>query len=208
MNTADAFKLAMDLMAQHKLPENGWTFQWSYARHQFGLCSYRHKLIRLSRKLTELNNETQVRDTILHEIAHVLVGRGHHHGPVWKLKAIEVGAKPEACYSTKEVVMPTSTYHGICRDCGVKIPRVRRPSRSVLISAYHPKCRWDKNRGKIDWYCHGVKMHGLIESVPAPGVFEHHDTLPVAAQKLEPVKTDLTQSDISEMWERLNKIVL
>ena len=42
----------------------------------------------------------EVRDTILHEIAHALVGPGHGHDAVWKAKCVEVGAKPEAAAAT------------------------------------------------------------------------------------------------------------
>lgn len=38
-----------------------------------------------------------IRDTILHEIAHALVGPNHCHDLVWKAKCLEIGATPRRC---------------------------------------------------------------------------------------------------------------
>ena len=41
------------------------------------------------------NGPEEVRDTILHEVAHALVGPGHGHDTVWKATAAQVGARPQ-----------------------------------------------------------------------------------------------------------------
>ena len=90
-------------MAEHGLA--GWTFAFDHARRRFGSCRFREKTITLSRHLTFLNNEEQVRDTILHEIAHALCPRDGH-GQAWKAMCVRIGAKPERCYQAGEVVTP------------------------------------------------------------------------------------------------------
>jgi len=41
-------------------------------------------------------NSVQLRDTVLHEIAHVIAGIKAGHRAAWKAVAIKIGAKPEA----------------------------------------------------------------------------------------------------------------
>jgi len=116
MNTVEAFYLAQELMEKHGLIDKGWTFTWSRAKKQFGVCRYRTKEIRLSRPLTELNDREDVRDTILHEIAHALTP-GAGHGWQWKMKAKEIGAKPNRCFKASDVNMPSHKIELVCGMC-------------------------------------------------------------------------------------------
>jgi predicted SprT family Zn-dependent metalloprotease len=97
----DAAKLARELMSRFRLV--GWKFRFDRERRAFGTCSYQLKTIRLSLPLVELNPEDEVRDTILHEIAHALVGPGHNHDDIWKAKCRQIGARPEATYDAEDV---------------------------------------------------------------------------------------------------------
>ena len=74
MNTIEAKNMAVRLMDHHGLIEKGWTFVWMKMKRTFGQCWHSKKQILLSWPLTSLNDETTVRDTILHEIAHALAG--------------------------------------------------------------------------------------------------------------------------------------
>ena len=77
--------------------------------------------ISLSRKLVEINNESQVLDTILHEIAHAMdyEERGDtDHGTNWKRIAIEIGCNGERCYDLSEVKQPKMKYTTECGNCG------------------------------------------------------------------------------------------
>ncbi len=42
--------------------------------------------------------DEEVKDTILHEIAHALVGKAHHHDDVWRAKALEIGCSGRRCH--------------------------------------------------------------------------------------------------------------
>jgi predicted SprT family Zn-dependent metalloprotease len=122
----DAKLLAWNLLQAHGL--TGWRFQFDHARRRFGSCRTRAKLITLSKPLTLLNDESQVRDTLLHEIAHALTP-GAGHGSVWKAKCLEIGAVPKRCYSEAEVSAPQrrpAPYSFGCPTCNWWVPRRRR----------------------------------------------------------------------------------
>jgi predicted SprT family Zn-dependent metalloprotease len=132
VNLFDAQHLARSLMRQHGLA--GWTFRFDYARRRFGSCRARQKVITLSRPLTFLNDETEVRDTILHEIAHALTP-DDGHGAQWKRKCVEIGARPKRCYGDESVASPPrrpAPYVMGCTSCGWWVDRRRRTRRKLV----------------------------------------------------------------------------
>lgn len=124
MKLEDARSLAEALMRKHKVPPS-WTFDFDRARVRFGKCDYRRKRISLSSHLVQLNSEAEVRDTILHEIAHALAPAGAGHGPVWRELALAIGCNGSRCYGTT-VQRPLPKYQGKCASCGRVIYRHRR----------------------------------------------------------------------------------
>src|SRR5580704_1150694 len=88
------------LISLHELDE--WEFGINTNVRRAGVCYYPTKntrgRIELSSHFAERNSDEMIRDTILHEIAHALVGPGHGHDAVWQAKCVEIGAKPERCY--------------------------------------------------------------------------------------------------------------
>jgi hypothetical protein len=126
MDLVKAEQLALNLMYHHSLTNKGWRFQFDSAKRRFGCCKYHSKVITLSKELTSLNDETQVKDTILHEIAHALVGAGHGHNRVWQRKAIEIGCNGKRCYSIDTVVTPKPNYIAVCPGCNREHKRMRR----------------------------------------------------------------------------------
>lgn len=130
-----AVTLGKELLNKHNL--NSWTLKLDSSRSRFGQCRYKYKEIGLSRYLTLLNNESQVKDTILHEIAHALTPR-HHHDLTWKLKAIEIGARPVRCYNTKEVTS-ASKYLLTCSACSAEYRTNRKARRGATFI-----CRKDR----------------------------------------------------------------
>ena len=109
MDVTTAATLAETLMAQHGLTATGWTFQIDRATTRLGLCQYGPRIISLGGAYVESAEAAADRDTLLHEVAHALVGayvltptgmvardrQGRAtkigHGWQWKIKAREIG---------------------------------------------------------------------------------------------------------------------
>ena len=113
MNLDDARNLATTLMMEHGLQAQGWTFKFDNAKRRFGECRHGHKTLSLSQSLVILNDEARVGATMLHEIAHALVGPRHGHDAVWKRKAIELGDDGERYYDTA-TVKPSAPLRVVC----------------------------------------------------------------------------------------------
>ena len=136
MHPSDAREIARELMQRHGLFGAGWRFEFDHARRRFGCCRYGQKRITLSRPLTLLNGESEVRDTLLHEIAHALTP-GAGHGPRWRFKCRELGARPVRCYADEAVVSPprrAPRYEWGCRDCDWWVARHRRTRRRFVCA--------------------------------------------------------------------------
>ena len=121
LNTMDLYRaqqLAVELMTKHDLITQGWRFQFDTAKRRFGCCNYTYKQITLSKALVLVNDEARVKNTILHEIAHAIVGRGHGHDWVWRQKAIQIGCDGKRCYSSNNTTTPESKYIAVCSTCG------------------------------------------------------------------------------------------
>src|SRR5271165_928788 len=111
-----------------------------------GLCAYARRTIELSTYFVERNGQEEILDTVLHEIAHALVGPGHGHDAVWKRKCVEIGARPARCGNAE---MPEGRWRASCRNCGRHFNRHRRPKR--LKGWYCPEC--GPERGRLIWGC-------------------------------------------------------
>jgi hypothetical protein len=114
MDLDDAEFMAKDLMAAYiKLPagreDDGfdpwlgprWTFRFDDGIRRFGCCDHGNMEIRLSRRLTLANGEREVKNTLLHEIAHALCGPGVGHGIDWVSCCLRIGGDGKRCYTTE-----------------------------------------------------------------------------------------------------------
>jgi predicted SprT family Zn-dependent metalloprotease len=134
---------ARDLLLAFGLHD--WAFGFNRRKQQMGLCSFDFKRIELSIHFIERNPEAAIRDTLLHEIAHALVGPGHGHDQAWKQKCVEIGARPErVCH---EVNMPEGSWRATCGGCGMVHHRHRKPKH--LVGWYCRRC--GRERGKLTW---------------------------------------------------------
>jgi predicted SprT family Zn-dependent metalloprotease len=115
-------RLAVDLMTQQGLI--GWKFAYNRRKQAMGLCVYRRKTIELSIHFVARNPPAEIVDTILHEIAHALVGPGHGHDAVWKRQCVAVGARPQRCGHAD---MPAGRWQACCPGCDRRFDRHRRP---------------------------------------------------------------------------------
>ena len=132
MELQEAKTLALKLMAQH-LP-NTWHFEWMNSKRAIGQCrSFRYVnagKIRLSTHLIPTMDEAEVKDTILHEIAHALVGGHHGHDWTWQRKAMEIGCSGERTAKLDVVNQIRYKYKATCPCCGKESGLSRRPKRT------------------------------------------------------------------------------
>lgn len=134
MKLRDARALAKELMSLHGL--TGWSFTFDRAVKRLGLTLYREKTISLSRQLTALNDDKQVRNTLLHEIAHALVGTSFGHGDVWRSKALSIGCNGQRC--TNSIVRVSPKYKVTCEMCSASWSYHRKPR--SLATSWHQRC--------------------------------------------------------------------
>ena len=144
MTLKDAKALAQQLMSEYRLSH--WHFEFDRAVRRFGFCVYGIRMITLSKKFTVLNSEQEVRNTILHEIAHALVEPNHGHGRVWKAKAKELGCTGSRCCD-RSVVAPVTKWIAECPGCR----RVVRRHRQRVASCVNCSGKSFNPRYQLQW---------------------------------------------------------
>jgi predicted SprT family Zn-dependent metalloprotease len=156
--------MAVALMDAHGLGE--WTFAFDSAVRRFGMCDRTARRITLSAPLVELNNEAEIRDTILHEIAHAR-SRGHH-GRSWRREAERLGCRIRACY-TGDIVTPTPPFVGECPRCG----RISRSHRRTDVACRACCKRYNRDRYtaafRLRWRradAHQIQLPDVRRAVP------------------------------------------
>lgn len=132
-----------------------WEFRFNKNKNMLGLCRYDDMLIEMSEGYVLHNNVAHVTDTILHEVAHALAGRGTGHGPRWKVVAARVGATPQAC--SKDAILPQGKWQARCPVC-------------ARVFHFHRKPKYIRSR-----YC--------LQCGPEQGKLSFKDTKQAAAQK-------------------------
>lgn len=120
MNLNDAEKLAKKLLDKYEL--YNWHFGFDNSKRRFGCCHGGTKWITLSRHLVKLNSESEVKNTILHEIAHALthLRYGYYvksHGKEWRKVALEIGCDGSRCHNA---AMVKPKYIAYCERCNWK----------------------------------------------------------------------------------------
>jgi len=109
VNLDDARLEAEEELRRFGLDEHGWTFAFDNAARRFGSCRYQERKITLSKRLTLANEPREVRETILHEIAHAIAGHAAGHGPEFVRAARAIGCTGSRCYGEEVVRVPKQT---------------------------------------------------------------------------------------------------
>lgn len=89
---------------------------------RFGQCRYSKKELAVSDWLIRLNgaDHPQVKETLRHEMAHVLTGPTHGHDLQWKVYAIRLGASTSARVSHDLKIKTPPGWVSTCPKCGKK----------------------------------------------------------------------------------------
>lgn len=154
-----AHAMGRDLLARHGLGE--WRLSFTRAKRQAGVCRPDRKEIGLSSILTELHPESEVCDTVLHEIAHALVGPRHGHDQVWRAKALELGCTATRCVPESAARAP-APWQGTCPN-GHVMERHQQPTRVMSCS----RCSNHFSPAYlVEWTFHGraARMHPNYEA--------------------------------------------
>ncbi len=80
-------KMALELMYKHNVSDYKFKFGygWTYK------CKCTSKTIIIQYQFALTNNLTEIKNAILHEIAHAIIGHDEGHHIKWQLKAKELG---------------------------------------------------------------------------------------------------------------------
>ena len=142
--------LEIDTLGNQLLKENedkrvlepGWKFGFDLAPARGGICRYTEKQITLSVTYCLKASKREIEDTILHEIAHVIVGPGHGHDAMWKAAAQRIGCTAKRTHRVEHTI---PRWQGQC-GCGKqwKRQRLTRRSRTGLCPACGDKIQWKR----------------------------------------------------------------
>lgn len=140
-------------LEEHGLLQQGWrTVIDSRPKRRLGQCRYSRKEIGLTKVYCLMNPENQIEQTILHEVAHALLGPGNGHSKRWKYTFVNIGGKWKYARSCNDANMPTVqkkvNWVGVCEICGKTFTRNRRPKRSSIYShsTDQGRIRWSKKQ--------------------------------------------------------------
>ena len=126
---AMALELASRLMNEHGL--TGWRVKLDHARRRAGQCDFAAQTISLSRHYVRHAESNHIHDTILHEIAHALVGPKHGHDSVWRQKAREIGCTANRCHTLS---FSTAKWIMQCPNGCFSVERYRRKTGLVCAN--------------------------------------------------------------------------
>lgn len=135
--------LGKQLIREHEVKsglKTGWQFAFDLAPARGGSCRYGEKQITLSVTYCLKASKEEIVDTILHEIAHAIVGSKHGHDAPWKTVARQIGCTAERCHSVQHT---SPRWYGRC-GCGQRWERQRLSQRTRTS-----RCR--KCKGNIEW---------------------------------------------------------
>ena len=125
---------------------DGWKWEFDRAKQRFGVCCYSARRIGLSYQLCLLNSLEEIKDTLLHEIAHAICGSRHNHDWYWKTVAKAIGARGERCYSPDTVIEVPGRYAYACPKCNHTSYKHRRVQKNYACRS----CCTKYNHGRFD----------------------------------------------------------
>ena len=145
---AEVAALAEDLLAKHKASGAlgaEWRFGFDLAPRRAGVCRYDARRIDLAVSYCLRASAAEIADTILHEIAHAIVGAQHNHDAVWQDTARRIGCTAQRCH---RVAHTAARWVGEC-GCGRRWFRhrlQRRMARSAMCAACDGAIVWRRHR--------------------------------------------------------------
>lgn len=88
-----------------------------------GKCSYHTKTVHIAKWILGAVDEAEIMDTLLHEVAHAIVGHEAGHGPKWKAQARKIGGRGNRLGKAPTKAIPSRAngfkYGILCPNCGI-----------------------------------------------------------------------------------------
>lgn len=137
-----AHEMAFELMGDFGLYY--WKFKFDNAKMRFGLCDEHTKTISLSEHLVLINDEDVVKNVILHEITHALVGCRHNHNYIFQKMAVDIGCEYSSRYCAEGIIRVHKNIVANCPKCGNEVRKYRMPSRQKSCGKCSDKFDFDR----------------------------------------------------------------
>ncbi len=136
------------LMRDNNLEQ--WEFKFDLAKKRLGGCHHGKMLISLSKSFVELNEESVVKNTMLHELAHAIIPSYHGHDKVWERKFIELGGKMRTHADYRKIIKPLPKWKVSCDSCPRNSEAHRRNRNLICGGCYrrghHGNLIWKENK--------------------------------------------------------------
>lgn len=168
MNTPQVMALGRQMLNDHGLSHV--PFVMDRGKRRIGATFFHNgEVVRISfsAHFAALLSESEIRNTILHEIAHARAGHAAGHGPLWKSHARALGIKPERCSATE--ARPDTAWEGRCAAGHKTAGQHRAPLRVRSCGQCMPG-RFSADH-MIEWYKNGSKV--AVSAMPQRYRQEH-----------------------------------
>jgi predicted SprT family Zn-dependent metalloprotease len=116
----------------------GWSFQFDHATKRAGCCHYQTRVISLAYAYARAAADEAIDDTLLHEIAHALVGKAHGHDQVWQAQAIALSCTGQRCH---DIQFTPPRYIVMC-DQGCWVATAERRQRGAVCRTCQSPVRY------------------------------------------------------------------
>lgn len=121
------------LLKKHGL--NQWCFAFDQASRRGGACFHSAQRISVAEQFALTAPVAEVTDTLLHEIAHALVGKSEGHGSKWRETALRIGCSARV---THDISFAGAKWIATCLTCKWRSPRQRRRRNLVCSQCRRP----------------------------------------------------------------------
>ena len=142
MELDDVRKLVNELFTKYKI--KNWNFEFFTKKKSLGMCDFNTKTLYIGLQYCAVNDEKRIRNTLLHEVAHILVGLKNGHNFIWRRKCVEIGGDGERLTQTDKIVA-TYKHQYKCPACNTIYPTHKRLSTIGFCS----KCWKEKQKVKV-----------------------------------------------------------
>lgn len=135
----DFFQSTMNDLIQKKIMKDYYAFKINKNLTRAGVCKYDKKTIELSQFFIENSTKAEVKNVVLHELAHAITGPHvqNPHGEEWKTAAKNIGCDAKrTCHFA-----PNKSVYVIACDKGCFFRKHRLTKRLILEQKY---CRKHK----------------------------------------------------------------